>query len=706
MKNRLFYSTTALALSLFCAGSLTSCDKNNQSIINSLSALVEISTNGHGTISVSALSEGNLATLNTSYTVTATPDNGYRLDSVSVNGTDITAALSFTPTDASVHYIVNAVFVVDVDQGETKVVLKGKTGVEVGNTMQLDTEVFGPNSMVTYKSSDTSLATVDQNGLVTAVKPGFVTVTASSVLSTETKDISDNCTFFVMPSYISKMVDGMSAKDYDAGLSMCGELKIGFTALVSSVVNPDKKMETIPYTFDFKLNPDASSYADIFNFSLDLDISKFTLGGMLTFMGPMLLGRTASLTNLVLDYVGDGMIGTSLYGILKGNDVKEILTYSQLDVFSLVGKLLGSVLNLDKDTFNLTVPSIASTLNSILTFDTDINKGISINKSTLDKADKWLAEDSKKFITDFVNDSDSIPDDFKPITAAFIPSFLPENLQEVSFKVTLDEEDNFKDATLKVIDQASDVKDDTEGAEEGSKVSVNNTYLSLNLSSATTALKNGYFDEKEDENATLKTESRAVSDFNTDLASFNSVYCTSNKLYTAKVYDYYHFDKSFKSKLSSLVTEKKTLLGNKKDEDGKEIENDPYITNKSLIKLENAAHIKNYLTFAIQDTNANKLTNYHTVSLGDVYKVNSIAKVGTKVTQFQFSDKNNIKDADGNVIGHYLSYNAENNTITVDSLPTEKKLAIAFVNIVDEEDSEAYGNIQYTFNLPVSAAVE
>ncbi|MFA6625099.1 MAG: hypothetical protein WCS80_04990, partial [Bacilli bacterium] len=128
--------------------------------------------------------------------------------------------------------------------------------------------------------------------------------------------------------------------------------------------------------------------------------------------------------------------------------------------------------------------------------------------------------------------------------------------------------------------------------------------------------------------------------------------------------------------------------------------------NKSLIKLENAAHIKNYLTFAIQDTNANKLTNYHTVSLGDVYKVNSIAKVGTKVTQFQFSDKNNIKDADGNVIGHYLSYNAENNTITVDSLPTEKKLAIAFVNIVDEEDSEAYGNIQYTFNLPVSAAVE
>lgn len=101
MRKRLFRSATIIALSLFSVGSLASCGNTSSTSSSEAAtkALVEVTTNGHGTVNVANLDSDNKATLNTAYTVTATADTGYRLDTVNVNGTDITAALSFTPTD-------------------------------------------------------------------------------------------------------------------------------------------------------------------------------------------------------------------------------------------------------------------------------------------------------------------------------------------------------------------------------------------------------------------------------------------------------------------------------------------------------------------------------------------------------------------------------------------------------------------------------
>ncbi len=57
--------------------------------------------------------------------------------------------------------------------------------VSVGQTVQLEAFGFKPkvsdNTKIEWMSSDNSIATVDENGLVKTLKPGKVTVTAKSV---------------------------------------------------------------------------------------------------------------------------------------------------------------------------------------------------------------------------------------------------------------------------------------------------------------------------------------------------------------------------------------------------------------------------------------------------------------------------------------------------------------------------------------------
>lgn len=102
-----------------------------------------------------------------------TDDTAYQFNAVVTNAAGDSAtsdAVSATPTAPNV-----AVTGIDVQPATAS--------VDVGKTQQLALTVTpdnATNKSVTYKSSDDTVATVDDKGLVTGVKAGTATITASS----------------------------------------------------------------------------------------------------------------------------------------------------------------------------------------------------------------------------------------------------------------------------------------------------------------------------------------------------------------------------------------------------------------------------------------------------------------------------------------------------------------------------------------------
>lgn len=57
---------------------------------------------------------------------------------------------------------------------------QSNVSISIGETTQLNATVQGANKTVTWDSSDTSIASVDENGIVTAIKAGTATITATA----------------------------------------------------------------------------------------------------------------------------------------------------------------------------------------------------------------------------------------------------------------------------------------------------------------------------------------------------------------------------------------------------------------------------------------------------------------------------------------------------------------------------------------------
>ena len=111
-----------------------------------------------------------------------------------------------------------------------------KTELEVGETAQLTAAVtpVDTTEALTYTSSDETIATVDETGLVTALKGGEVTITATAGGVSDTVTITVNAP--VVPA---------------TGVELSSDkttLKVGETAQLTAAVSPEGATDAVTYT--------------------------------------------------------------------------------------------------------------------------------------------------------------------------------------------------------------------------------------------------------------------------------------------------------------------------------------------------------------------------------------------------------------------------------------------------------------------------
>ena len=246
MKKALVKYISLLSVLSVSFGGLVSCGESG-SFLSEQKALVEMTTNGHGSISVDGVGTDGRAEVNSLIKVTAEPDDNYYLSSVFADGTDITSSFSFTVSEVK-NYIVNATFL--PVEGEYMVELSGDRLVEAGKTMQLSTTVYGPDKEVSYFISDPDLATVSSSSLVSTKKPGFVIVTATAAGSNRNSPATASFSFLVAPSYVVKMTDSMKDYSLEKGMKFGGTITVCLSPFSSS--DPDSRSMVIPYEFALK----------------------------------------------------------------------------------------------------------------------------------------------------------------------------------------------------------------------------------------------------------------------------------------------------------------------------------------------------------------------------------------------------------------------------------------------------------------------
>lgn len=99
---------------------------------------------------------------------------------------------------------------------ETLTVSPESASLLTGSTQQLTAEITGITGGVTWTSSDETVATVDADGLVTAVSPGTATITASGGSLTDTSEITVD-DFLINPSLLKLTVGETGSLTIAAG---------------------------------------------------------------------------------------------------------------------------------------------------------------------------------------------------------------------------------------------------------------------------------------------------------------------------------------------------------------------------------------------------------------------------------------------------------------------------------------------------------
>ena len=554
--------------------------------------------------------------------------------------------------------------------GQTMITLEGSDrGVGVGESMTLSATVFGPSEKIHYKSMDTSIATVDSEGHVTGVKPGFVSIHA---ISDYAPSVYGSYTLFVEPTYIRSLVTGFRGNDYANGVSFPGKIDF-MMAPAASGETEEKGTLSTPLTFalqnqEYAFTSGSGTYTLP---SFDLRLSPESTISDLIASG---LGKSgykaknfsfASLALSSLMFYSQENTDAALLGVYQPISLYEKLA-SLIPSASTIANALPSVAAAGTS-LSAFLETEAPILNDSLSFDTDGAVGIALKSTIIDKINaKWPS------ILDALIHSDSLPDTLKIV----LPAILPESFKDIRFTVTT-ENKAFASLSLRI----------TALKKSGSSA-VDTEYHPLIVTlDKPVALAKDYFTTLKDQFAIADHDVSLLS----QLTSAESALYTTLNAYNGDLYDTIHHSKKFVSALKRYNANTYPLLA--------QVVNTPLIPSQHSDSSSLDFHYGPYESFDVlrqDDAQKNILDDKYAPNAGDVFTLGTVKPIGdSKASSFATAPAYTLAfgDFSSAVLADYASL--EGNTLTIKKLPTDQSLTLTITPAV----IEGYVPLTYTMKL-------
>ena len=739
MNNKKIRSASLLSLSLICSLTLASCGEtknSSPSVIPDSSSSTPVATKAHivlssavnGSISISGLAADGMVELSKELTVTVAPDAGYELVSLHAGGLDIKSSKKFTPNEAK-EYAVVATFGKVENPGKTLLMLKGNFGLEVGKTMKLDTIVYGPNANVSYTSSDATIASVDANGVVTGHKAGFVSVKATSALSTDDNPLTASFTFFVEPTYIARMIDSFTSYDLGDGLSFTGDMKLT-SAKASDAASSKDSVTDYAYTVNMKKDAQATSFLDAFSFDLGLEKKSNTIVDLV--LGGVLSGVTGNMNlmnfkSIHLSYIGGGNCDFTATIPDPDDSTKQDYAYCEtISLQTILPKLASLISSVSSSSSSVTtvsrsaavpslggidIPGIISKidfstylpiLNGLLVIDdTDGTKGISINPMILPTL-QGVIDQAKASAISAISGTG--------VSESLVSSLFPAALSDIRFTVDIDESGAFKDFGLSIKD-VKKIKDSTD-ATGVATVDYPYDYFTADCKKAAAAPSADYFtnlstvlDGLEADAAKVNTVLSLKAELDSYLSSGTMIMDPSslshNPLasiipmdYKYSVYNALISSDGFKSVLPTFNTAYKALTVG-----------DDAVTNKQMVNPILASYGP-YYSFHAKKSGIVLADKAYSAQVGDVISLGDEAIFGSEDTlssamTYTVEGLSTLDDFDDPVGDPNVTFDATNKTITIVSLPMEARYVTVTADVPDDTSFRA---VSFRFLLPAAAA--
>ncbi len=343
---------------------------------------------------------------------------------------------------------------------------------------------------------------------------------------------------------------------------------------------------------------------------------------------------------------------------------------------------------------SINIGSLLSVLNSVLVFDTDATKGISLSPAIVTTLQSYLTEYLKS-----MTDSE---DEYTKSMGTILTAILPSDLQDIRFIVNLNADNTFNNIAFTIKD--SKKSDDT---------AVTYKFIDFSLGKSATALSANFFSDLNTSYASAKADNVILDTVNTMKAAIdtdlNGAALIPHNPSSHSRYDAIHFTSNFTTDLTTFRDTVNGLSDSKSEN---------YITNQSMIS---SSLIESYLPFCSFDVfkgddTANALPDGYTVKVGDTFKIANYTVAGDSTyealevkpdfTDMRLSSNAVKKTTVDNVTTttEFVTYDKTTQTVTIKALP-EKESVVTLSTKVPSDYTGKYTSLSYNFLLPAAAVV-